>query len=85
MNKTLKMFVTFSAVLSMAVCISGCGSGESTSSAGSSVKKVKINIEDIAWNVDEGIVDGDRYVLLDYTNNTKYTLTDFEITFKRKE
>ena len=35
--------------------------------------------------IDRGIVDGDRYVILDYTNNTKYTLTDFEITFKEKD
>lgn len=84
MNKMVRMFVNFSAMLSVVVCISGCSSGESTDSAGASVKKVKINIEDIAWNVDECIVDGDRYVILDYTNNTKYTLTDFEITFKEK-
>ena len=45
----------------------------------------KINIKDIAWNVDEGIADGERCVLLDYTNNTNYTITDFELTFKEKK
>ncbi len=41
-------------------------------------------MEDISWNVDEGIVDGDHYVLLDYTNNTQYTITNFALTFKEK-
>lgn len=34
--------------------------------------------------MDQGIVDGEKYVLLDYTNNSKYTVTDFEMTFKEK-
>jgi len=46
--------------------------------------KEKINIEDIVWNIDEGIVDGERYVLLNYTNNTPYTIAGFEILFKEK-
>lgn len=46
--------------------------------------KEDINIEDIVWNVDEGIVDGERYVLLEYTNNTPYTIAGFEMTFKEK-
>lgn len=28
-----------------------------------------VKIEDIDWSVDEGIVDGDRFVLMEYTNN----------------
>lgn len=47
-------------------------------------KRETIKIDDIAWNVDQGIVDGEKYVLLDYTNNSKYTVTDFEMTFKEK-
>lgn len=46
--------------------------------------KTKIDIKDIAWDVDEGIVDGKRCVLLNYTNNSSYTITGFEITFKEK-
>ena len=93
MNKKIKIFAIFAVVLSMATCFVGCGNSETTDKPGSSEKTdkpgsgvvtEKINIEDIAWNVDEGIVDGDRYVLLNYTNNTQYTLTNFEITFKEK-
>ena len=68
----------------MSVCFAGCGSSETTNDTGSSAAKEKINIEDISWKVDEGIVDGERYVLLNYTNNTQYTLTNFELTFKEK-
>lgn len=45
---------------------------------------IGINIEDIAWEVDEGIVDGKRCVLLSYTNNSPCTIAGFEITFKER-
>lgn len=57
---------------------------EGSEKSGSNNEKQKIDIEDIDWNVDEGIVNGDRYVLLDYTNNTPYTIASLEITFKEK-
>ncbi|MFR5648782.1 MAG: DUF6591 domain-containing protein [[Eubacterium] siraeum] len=84
MNKKIKILTIFAVILSVVVCFAGCGSNEQTEKPSSSTIKEKINIEDIAWNVDEGIVDGDRYVLLNYTNNTQYTITNFEITFKEK-
>ena len=80
MNKKVKIFAAFVVIFSIIMCFAGCGSNETNSGA----TKGKINIEDIAWNIDEGIVDGDRYVLLSYTNNTEYTITDFKITFKEK-
>lgn len=46
--------------------------------------KETIKIEDIDWNVDEGIVSGKKYVLLNYTNKSKFLINDFEITFKQK-
>lgn len=84
MNKKVKILTIFGFILSMVVCFVGCSSSETTNNPGSSTINEKINIENIVWNVDEGIVDGDRYVLLNYTNNTPYTLTNFEITFKEK-
>lgn len=84
MNKKVKLFAILAVVLSMSVCFAGCGSSETTNDTGSSTAKGKINIEDISWKVDEGIVDGECYVLLNYTNNTQYTLTNFELTFKEK-
>ena len=77
MNKKVKIFTILAVVLSVAACFAGCGSSETTNNPGGSTAKEKINIEDISWKVDEGIVDGDRYVLLNYTNNTQYTITNF--------
>lgn len=84
MNKKVEIFTILTIVLSMAVCLTGCGSSKTTNNPGNSISKEKINIEDISWNVDEGIVDGDRYVLINYTNDTQYTITSFELTFKEK-
>jgi len=50
----------------------------------SSAKEEKINIDDIVWEVDEGIIDGDRFILLSYTNNTPYAIASLEIAFKEK-
>lgn len=47
-------------------------------------KKNIINIDDIVWEVDEGIIDGNRFILLNYTNNTPYTIASLEITFKER-
>ena len=44
-----------------------------------------IKIENIDWSIDEGIIDGERHALLHYTNNSKYTISGFELTFKEKQ
>ncbi len=84
MNKKLKIFTIFAFILSMIVCFVGCDNSNTSNNTGNGSVKEKINIKDITWNVDEGIVDGDRYILLNYTNNTQYTITNFELTFKEK-
>ena len=43
-----------------------------------------IKIEDIDWNVDEGIVDGERFVLMEYTNNSPLDLMGLKIEFKEQ-
>ncbi len=84
MNRKEKVLTTLAVIISLTVCFAGCSNSESAGISNSGAEKEKINIEDISWSVDEGIVDGNRYVLLNYTNNTEYTITDFEITFKEK-
>lgn len=86
MNKMIRIIGALVVILCMAVSFSGCGSsGETGGSDGSgSGNAVKIKIKDIDWNVEEGVADGERCMLLDYTNNTKYTITSFDITFKEK-
>ena len=81
----------FAITFCLAMPFAGCGSEKTDHSDNSTVtsnlekaEKQKLNIADIAWNVDEGIIDGERYVLLDYTNNTQYPIVDFKITFNER-
>lgn len=62
MNKRIKIFGIVAVILSLAMCLVGCGSNEKINKPdGSDTVQEKLNIEDIAWSVNEGIVDGDRY------------------------
>ena len=90
-----KQSMILAAVLCAAVCFAGCGckttdtsdsqtASEKTEATKEKTEAPKLNIADIDWHVDEGVVDGERYVLLDYTNNTPYTISDFKLTFKEK-
>ena len=73
-------------LICMITIIGGCSSNNKKNNTNSDLEKQsKINIEDIDWKVRQGIVDGDRYALLDYTNNTPYTITHFELTFEEKD
>lgn len=47
--------------------------------------KEAIKIEDIDWNVTESILDGERFISFNYTNNSKYTVLDVEVKFVQKE
>lgn len=86
-----KESIILAAALGLAVCFASCSGDKTNPSENSAlttssekVETPKINIADIDWHVDEGVVDGERYVLLDYTNNTPYTISDFKLTFKEK-
>lgn len=47
--------------------------------------KDAVKIEDIDWNVDESVVDGERTVAMSLTNNSDYTLAGFDISFIEKD
>lgn len=47
--------------------------------------KDAIKIEDIDWNVTESILDGERFISFNYTNNSEYTILDVEMEFVQKE
>lgn len=85
MKKFLLLFVT---ILGLGVFVTGCGDTKDDNSSDEAVEadvdEDEIDIEDIPWSIEEGIVNGDRYLLLNYTNNTDYTLTYFDIAFKEK-
>ncbi|MBQ9975108.1 MAG: hypothetical protein IJP16_01245 [Clostridia bacterium] len=44
-----------------------------------------IKIEDIDWRVKNAVREGERYLSLEYTNNTKYTILDLEIKYTFKD
>jgi len=48
-------------------------------------KTPKFDIDDIDWNIKEGIVDGERYLVMSYVNNTKFAIVDFNIHFTEKD
>lgn len=79
--------------MALAICAcAGCGNGENSAnnanthsnSISDTSKKKTLSMDDIPWNVEEGISDGKRYVMMSYTNQTAYTITNFKITFKAK-
>lgn len=45
---------------------------------------VPFSMADIDWNVEEGIVYGDRRYVVSYTNNSKYDIFEFNITYAKK-
>lgn len=47
--------------------------------------KDAIKIEDIEWSVAEGIIDGERFISFNYTNNSQYTIMDVEMEFRQKK
>lgn len=76
------------ALLSMAMIfgLTGCEgeSGGSNIFSTSFSPKDAIKIKDIDWSVTESIIDGERCLSFNYTNNSKYTILDVEMEFVQK-
>ena len=76
------------AVMALALCACGAsGAPSGTSGTGSTepAEKSPIKIEDIDWSTQLGIIDGERQFVLSYTNNSKYTIAYFCMTFTVKD
>lgn len=84
MNKKVKMLTFLAFILSTAVSFAGCSDTEIIDQSSSNTANEKIDIDDISWNIDVGVIDDARCVLFNYTNNTQYTITNFKITFTEK-
>lgn len=84
MKNTFRLFSVSLLIIMLLSLIVGCGNNASKSDE-KDTKSNDLKIEDIDWSVDEGIVDGERYVMLSYTNNSKYTISNFEILFSEKQ
>lgn len=79
---SLKRKLYIACVLTVIVfCVSGCE--QVYRSVGTSGQG-EIKIKDIVWEIDEGIIDGNRSVLFACTNNSSYTIAGLELSFKEK-
>lgn len=94
MKKTYAMLLAAVMGLALAACAGASDSETSASDVagqindgpadGTASKTQDFSMDDIAWSVDEGIIDGERYVLMDYTNNSPYTISNLTISFTEK-
>lgn len=80
----MKLKNILASVIAIATALSVAGCSENGLDIGGG-NGVDIPIEKIEWSMEQGVVDGKRHLLLSYTNNTGYTITSFDLSFKEKE
>lgn len=90
----MKKNMLFIVLMVLCLCaLAGCGISSGARSAitsGDGSKKSdgdekgKINIDEISYEARSEIKNGDRYVMLSLTNNSDYTLTEFEVKYRVK-
>lgn len=83
MISKIKKLAAFCIAAFVMVTLVSCGG--TGSSGGSNEDKSKVDIKDIAWNIDTSVIDGERCVAFEYTNNSKYTITDLQMSFVEKD
>lgn len=79
--------------LAVAAALAGCGGGTPSTGEGpvssatpaATQTPEMISMDDIPWSVEEGIVDGDRYMLVSYTNQSPFVITEFSLQFTQKD
>lgn len=77
-------FITECLTVILLISVTGCGKN-STSAGQDKLPKIPIKIEDIAWSMNDEIIDGDRCVAFSYTNNTNKVITYFKMEFTVKD
>ena len=87
MKRIVTFVLTLSCTLVIIAAFTGCGSGASPESSGGTANVVKpsVDLSQIDWTVESGIIDGERTVVFGYTNNTDYEIVDFDLEFKVKD
>lgn len=84
MKKCLCVGLLLVSFLLIAAC-SGVVTNSDSSDGNQSAKKTILKMEKIQWAVDEQIVQGERGVYLEVTNNTDYSIASFAIQFAERE
>lgn len=82
-----KAISIFAAAALAAAALAGCSqynskSGSAASSNNPTPTKDEIKIDQIDWNVDSAIYDGDRRVVFEYTNNSDYSIASVKFQFR---
>lgn len=80
----MKKIFTFALATTMLISLVACSSNNKTTEK-STTQNPQFSMEDIVWSVDEGIVHGERYVLMSYTNNSPFVISGLEIFFTEKD
>ena len=88
MKKLVKFLCIVASILMVSTCFASCGGDGASESkseqATETTKSAEMKIEDIDWKADDGIVDGEHYVMLTYTNNSNFAITNFKLSYKEK-
>lgn len=74
MKKIIRTILTASMLFSLSAC-----------NVTEKISDKTVKIEDIDWSVTESVIDGQRYPVLEYTNNSECTIVDVEMKFTLKE
>ncbi len=78
-----KITVLLLSLLLLALCAcSRAGGGQAPKSPG---RGRPFEMKDVLWTVEESILEGERVLTLEYTNNSPYPIISFEITFTERE
>lgn len=99
MKRTALTALALASALCIAPLVSACSaSGGSSTSTGDGTnataqkepaefkagKNDSIKIEEIAWTVDESVVEGTRYPTFSYTNNSSFPIAELKIEFTQR-
>lgn len=92
MKKILSFMLALTLAMTMGITLTGCGgsSGFGEEAAGgddvkASSGKPSVDLSQIDWTVESGVIDGNHVVTFGYTNNTDYEVVDFDLEFKVKD
>ena len=76
--KQISKYLFIAILLNLILLISGCKTIDNNANE-------KIKIDEIKWELKEGIIGGDRYALFSFINNTSYTIYEINIELTPKK
>ena len=90
----MKKMICLGLILLHILALSGCGDSEIPKGKDTSKTNVTstekegiqpdVAIEEIVWSFENGDIEGQKCVVLQFTNNSEYTINEFELKFEEK-